>query len=194
MATYNYTKDADLGLLMTEIQDSSITTTVGGIIPFDNGTIDIIFDSALSTSGSPIEQTILTNLVNAHVKPTPTESVRCVELSFSGNKSPHIEINKTTYVTASRFIFQGSNRVGTVDDINVGVDVDSGTSASIRIYDHTNGNVIGEETGITNTDLQIITIDTISNVPQTQAIFELQVKININKKKVRVHCLTVDFV
>ena len=196
MSSYNHTKEnLHPQTLVVDIVASGITKPVIGITQFDDGIVNIEFTTALTTT----EQTTLTSVVAAHEIPIPVESVRCVELSFAGSGSPYITVKQTTFVTVARFIFQGSNRVGSITSANIAMDVDLLSEAVIRLYDHTNGNEMGTVSGITNNDLEIIEIDPITNIPTTSAILELQVKltdtglINLQKQSARVHCLTIDF-
>ena len=192
MAIYDYTKEIDVSKLRKEILESGIVTSLKGVTLRDGDNLTIDFVSSLSAG----DETTLNNLIAAHVAnpPLPTsEHVRCVELSFAGDKSPYITVKKTTYVTVARFIFQGSTRVGLIDAVNVALDVDSGATATMRLYDHTNGNEMGVLTDITNTDLQVVNIEPIVDVPEGTSILELQVKVDDKKKKARVHCLTIDF-
>lgn len=121
------------------------------------------------------------------------EQVRCIELSFAGHKFPYAETSRTTYTTVARFIFQGSKRVGSIDKIHVAINVGSGVSASMRVYDSTNGAILGETTGITNEDLQVLLISPISNVPELTSILELQVKVDADGNEAKIHALTIDF-
>lgn len=55
---------------------------------------------------------------------------------------------------------------------------------SVRVYDVTNDNIIGEAT-FTNSDLEIKDIGTLSNIPTSGAIFEIHVKVDADKSSKR---------
>ena len=68
-------------------------------------------------------------------------------------------------------------------------------SYSVRVYDSTNSNIIAEKTGLTNTSNSITDLGTLANLPDDEAIFEIQAKrIGGNtQKKIFIHEATISY-
>lgn len=98
------------------------------------------------------------------------------EVSCGTGTIPECYNSGTTYNTYRRFAFGGSDNVGTPTKI-VFVACGEGTTASVRIWDSTNSQVIAEITGVTNTypTFQVVTDSTLTNIPTGEAVWELQV-------------------
>lgn len=87
-----------------------------------------------------------------------------------------VQTTSGTYERVGAFVFPGTDIVASLSKINAIVRRNgAATSASIRIYDVTNVNVIAEATGITTTDETVFTdMGAISNLPSGEAMFEIQ--------------------
>jgi len=175
MAT-TYTKSyiTDFGSSFNQSQFHSEIDAEAGIAPNllqvdkTGDVIDIIFDAALSAG----EQTTLDTLISNH---TPDTS-KAKEQFFIINPKRE-SIKTSTYSTVAVFKYGGSIALGTIDYINIISYMDSGpTSYCTRVMSKTSNVQIAEKTGLTNTTEAINDMGTITNVPTTEEIFELQVK------------------
>jgi len=87
---------------------------------------------------------------------------------------PYLDTVSLTYVSAARFIFRGTD-IGTPTKIKATCWVDNvGDIGAIKIYDLTNSATIAENNNITNTTESIIDLGTLSNLPSSEAIWEVQ--------------------
>lgn len=107
----------------------------------------------------------------------PRSNRASIVLSFQSSSSPYISVNSSTYSTVSSFIYAGSSSIFSPSQIKA---VLSGTNApttgAIRIQDLTNNLTIAEVTGANpGTTSVIIDLGLVSNLPSTEAIFEVQV-------------------
>jgi len=166
MSTHNYIKDANLGLLIKEIQDSSITAVIGGIIPLDNGTIDIVFETTLSGA----EETTLDALIISHVKPAEIQGHH-VTITFEGS-----QIASGAFTKAIAFIYEGTDEVGVPYEGKLLGYVDTDTTGEVRLYDKTNGVVVGSKT-FSNSSEDAIDLTLVGGSwPTGPAIIEVQAK------------------
>jgi len=81
-----------------------------------------------------------------------------------------------TYTTIGKLIFGGINNWGLISKINVLSYVESGATYGVRIYDTTNSLVIAEILNQSNASVAIVDLGVISNLSDTQAIWEAQIK------------------
>lgn len=96
---------------------------------------------------------------------------------FSGDSSPHFTTTSGTYVQAGVFYFPGTTAGGTPASVKVvGYKDANPTSWDVLLYDLTNSLQIAEKTGNTGTASEIIDIGTLSNLPASAAMFEVQLK------------------
>jgi hypothetical protein len=105
-----------------------------------------------------------------------------------------IQTGSATYERRSAVIFPGTSVIPSISKINALVRRNgNATSASIRIYDSTNANVIAELTGVTTLDEnQISDLGTISNLPSGEAVFEIQLLVVINNPGSRAFCAGIE--
>lgn len=101
-----------------------------------------------------------------------------ISLQFNGSNGSPFDTSSTTFVVVSRIIYRGT----TIDNTIGGILVIAGTSnanatGQVQVFDATNSNIIATS-AIFGPDLPLTIIDlgTISNLPTTQAIFEIQVR------------------
>ncbi len=88
------------------------------------------------------------------------------------------DTNSGTYTVMLHWVYNGSDNVGpiTVAYANIYRSAVAGT-CDVRIYDATNALVVDEVTGVnTPTTTNIVTFSSVSNVPTSPAIFELQLR------------------
>jgi hypothetical protein len=107
-----------------------------------------------------------------------------------------IEVGKSSkassYQALAKFVFGGTALNNKIISIKGVFYMQSGgsNSYSVRIYDVTNGNIIAEITGADNTSAEIVDLGNVSNLPENEAILEIQVKSTGNK---RAYCDSVTF-
>lgn len=105
-------------------------------------------------------------------------SADAMSIVFGDNSNPFVKKNNNNYTTVARFIFRGLDNVNHISNIKMVAWCDFGTSAGYcRLVDITNNNVICEINNIqTATSPSIFTFPAINNLPQAEAIIEVQVK------------------
>ena len=168
----NYTMSGDFasgintGQLYDEIlaDTANINIAVIQYININGDDIDVVFDVALTAS----EQTALDTLVTNH---TSELILKKANIGFT-----ECITSSTFYSVVFTFIFSGQDEIGVVNKINLVGKMDSGaTNYSIKIFDKTNINIIAETT-FTNTEDAILVMDSVSNITDSQAIWEVQLK------------------
>ena len=129
----------------------------------------IRFDASLSSQ----EITTLNTLISTHV---PDNSPP--KHTFYNYIPRNNSVSSTSYQRlGGTFKYGGSDNVGTINYIEVISYKDEGpTSYSIRIFDRTNDLMMVEKTGLTNVTDQINSLGTITNIPTSNAILEVQAK------------------
>ena len=169
--TYSYSVDFNNSVYETQLlgdidSDAGITPTILRV-DRDDDDINIYFDSALSTG----EKTVLDALISNY---TYTPKVR-----FSGNLTLHPNnhtFKNDDYSVEDRIIYEGPEFTGDIYKIvDIGNMESKNDGYSSKIYDKTNNKIIAEKS-FTNTDLEIITILNITNIPLNESILELHVK------------------
>lgn len=107
------------------------------------------------------------------IKFSTGKTVRPKRIMVGGHQTDN---NTTSYVTTTRFLFPGTDVVGTPTVMKAIIWKDAGaTSVDIRIYDLTNAQVITTKSGTSDTPvMELLTAP--SNLPTGQAIFEIQIK------------------
>lgn len=179
--SYTYSLETDFsgsinkGQLHKEIEDNgTITTQLYGVDVLGD-VVTIKFVSSLSKG----ESTELDTVKGSH---TPDNSK--LRQQFYNIVPSEIQTSNTTYTSLTTFIYSGSDSIGTIDYIDIlGYMDSSNTSYDVKIVNISNNTIIAEKTGLKNDTIQKIDMGTISNVPTSEAIFELQLKSNKNKKK-----------
>lgn len=89
--------------------------------------------------------------------------------------TPQFVTRSTTFVTASRFLFRGTNKVGIPTHAYLIGAATSGQTAEVRIYDVTNAQTICTTT-YTGTAQAIRGPLSVINLPAGPAVFEVQVR------------------
>lgn len=149
--------------------NSTIITPNCIVVKNTGDDVDIIFESALSAG----QQTTLDNLISNHSPNNNTPKNNLFTYTPRTTYSSSLVYQRV----GGPFKYQGSDNVGNIDYIEVVAYKDAlPTSYDVRIYDSTNGTVLAESTGLTNTDEQIIDLGTISNIPSGPSLLEVQVK------------------
>ena len=107
----------------------------------------------------------------------------------------HEYVKAKTYTVTATFIFPGSNSIGTINDVNIISHADDKISSySARLFDQTNGLTIAENTGMTDYSQNIQNLGTVTNVPASQSIIELQIKADDgSNKKIYVESLSIHY-
>ena len=131
-----------------------------------NDNIDFIFESALSGG----QTTTLESVLSAH-DGLPTLNLK------NKNIEVNVETKLTNFFKVKTFYIKGK-LTENIRNIKILSNIKNDTSSyTARIYDIANYNIIAEAT-FTNTDSQLNDLGTISNVPNNESIFELQIKSN----------------
>jgi hypothetical protein len=166
----DFSNKLDMDIFDNAVRTSSIGTNFVGL-QRDVDLLSIMFDIALTSS----EISSLNSLILAHVAlltsqtnidNTTIENITC-NINTNGN-------NSTVYKKIGVYLYIGSiyKNISKICAVSY---TDKASSYSIRVYDVTNKKVICE--GIFNnstSDLQ--NLGTISNLPKTKSIFEIQSK------------------
>jgi len=125
-----------------------------------------------------------------------TGSTGTLEYSFSSHNKEGVYHNKTSYKSLAKFLFPGSNSLGSVSTIKAVVKTlrsktfSGKCSGYIRIYDVTNAKVICEK-GYSTTYAHILNLGVLSNIPTEEAVWELQLKSSQNQKKNYCYALSI---
>ncbi len=168
----DFTLGLDARQFHDEVDASSIVPVLQAVdVTGDN--VIITFDSGLSGP----EETTLDGLISSHV-PSNINQIRFNNW-IPMSEHPH-GVYYTTYTEINNYRFPGTDRVQTVDKIEVYAWKDTAvTNFDVRIYDSTNHNVIAELTNQTNTDeLAHLDMGTLSNLSSSPVSLELQIKKN----------------
>lgn len=145
----------------TEVANSAITANLHGVSRTGDS-IDIVFDADLSGA----DETVLDGLISNHVPDTTPTNFNYQTFSV---KKP--DVAGTSYGVLDRVAFRGGTyaKIYSISYMDTSV-----TDYSIRIYDRTNGNIIVEATGLTNTNEGLTVLGLGSNISATNAVWEIQ--------------------
>jgi len=184
--TYTKSLSSDFGgsLKSEQFHEEIVASSIVPALNAVNTTgdvVDIVFASALSGA----EQTTLDTLITNHTPDTTPElnNKRIVSVRNRGSTD-------ATYKVYGKFTFPGSTNasVKTISRMQAGA-----TDYSIKIYDFTNDQTITENT-YTNVPAAINNV-VCSNVPASEAIWEVQVKVSSpgSDKKMHINSVSVNF-
>lgn len=175
MSTEVYTLSTDLssGMENQKLQDEinadeGIAPNATGIIGDAAGdTATIYFDGTL-TGG---EKTTLDGIIAAHDPSMTGEQISNISVSAT-------EITNNNYVAVITFNFAGTDNIKNVSNFKVISYMDNGgTNYSLKLIDLTNNNTICT-TSCSNLIDDVCDMGTVSNLPTSEAIFELQAKVH----------------
>ena len=141
-------------------------------------------------SGSPL----------AVVEMTPSEKITIDAGSSLFKRQVHNLLTfakstrKSSWTRVEMFVYEGSDEMGVPYEIEAIGYADSGATGDLRIFDKTNGNVVGTAT-ITNTSEDKIPVTIINDWSHDSALIEIQVKrtSGTSKKKVYVNGMLIGF-
>jgi len=154
------------GQLFLEIEKNQDITTTVFSVNVSGDVITIVFKGTISSE----EETELDSLVNSHL---PREYRNFLPIVFQP-----VIIKSKHYQTALSFFINGTNNEQGIDSVKfVSKKVNGSGNYSIRLYDSTNNKVLFEQS-YTNTTYQMFTIDSISNIPDEEAVLEIQAKVS----------------
>lgn len=129
--------------------------------------VDIVFDAAL-TAG---EQTTLDSLIASHNSAITVKYTSTIQLTPKNSS-----IVNSVFTRCCVFIYEGSDKVGTIDKIFVFGYKDSlVTNFSVKVIDKTNNVDIAVNT-FTNITESSLEMTPLANIPKSQAIIEVSVK------------------
>jgi hypothetical protein len=100
-----------------------------------------------------------------------------IEVTLNDLDNPHIRATNTSYDVLSRFLFRGTDEVGTPTSIKGIAHHENGSGyGKFRIFDLTNSLQIAESGEIWDVDPVVFDFGTYSNLPTGEAVFEIQGK------------------
>lgn len=123
----------------------------------------------------------------------PSRSSLPMNVVFGNSNGQPITIDSANYVVVSNFIYKGTDNESSITEILATVEVDSPAIGQIKIYDFTNKQVIATSSTFNNTIKNMINLGTISNLPTTQSIIEIQVRKTSGKNNKFVKLFNVHF-
>lgn len=171
MSSYIYARssiadDANYAQLHQEILEQIVSPVLTGITDIDAENVRFDFDSSLS--GGQI--TTLDNIISEYTPIIPEDVPE---------KFADVYINKTisssAYSVCGSFFFPGTLSGGSISKIKVLSNLTNGSIFYIKIYDKNNKKVIAE-TSFTNTNSAYNDVGTLSNLPFSSTIIEIQAK------------------
>lgn len=147
---------------------SSFSSQIRGIL---NGPTSVTITIESITGG---QQTELDDLVTNHTPDTSKARIQNFVIFPKRNS-----IKTTKYTLAHAFEYLGSDAIGVIDYIDLMAYVDSTSNTyDVRIVNSENGQILVENTDLSNNSLEVIDLGTISNIPTAKTTLELQVKRN----------------
>ena len=169
--------------LFKEIIDENIPVELITIVADnDNDNIDLIFNGTL-TSG---QQTILINLMSVH-------TIAEIDRIFTKNVDINHETNLMYYYKVKSFFISGKLKEDIKSIIIISNIKNDTDSYDVRVFDTINKTIIAEK-NLTNTSLGINDLGAITNVPDNESIFELQVKTNKKGQNIFIDQLIISYV
>lgn len=102
------------------------------------------------------------------------------------------KVKKNVWTRIESFVYEGATEIGEPYEIDVICYVDSGVTADLRLYDKTNGVVLGTLT-FTNTEEDKKAVDIVFDWPSESAIIEVQVKRTAGTKKIYVNGMLIGY-
>ena len=131
--------------------------------------VDFYFSNDLSAPELSTFNNIITNYIY-----TPDAKPKN---SFNSFTPKIVSTSNTSYTSLLTFKYLGSNNVGPINYIEVISYRDPAiTNYDVRVINHDTGAIIASRTGLTNTDYVSNDLGAITNVPITEAVFDLQVR------------------
>lgn len=100
---------------------------------------------------------------------------KVIDLPITMGTDRWFSTSSGSYTLADDMIFRGSTVMGTPINVKVLAWVDSGATCAIRVYDVTNAQVICAKINITNITKAIVDLGVIANIPNGEAIWEVQI-------------------
>jgi len=140
-------------------------TVTAGLIRFNTDT-----NQCEVYYGSTWENLLTTTIAN-------TQQQRDIEYVFATDKNPYISISlNPSFTTIFGFLFRGSTILGIPTSIKIVSSVSNNDiTVNIRLLNVTQGTIIASINNINNETAQIINLGTLSNIPTSEGILELQV-------------------
>lgn len=115
-------------------------------------------------------------------------------ISCGSNTLSYCNTTSTSYTTIRRFNFRGTNNTGSPSSIRaVGYVNNASNNAQIRIQDITNSKTICQSATFKNTTSAIIDLGAISNLPENEAIFDIQIKTSSSSYSTYLHSVNIYF-
>ena len=125
---------------------------------------------------------------------TSGTAVEILTVSWATTKTigaiPGVTKKGTGYSVVSQVLFGGTAALGVPTVCKVVIKVATGVG-SIKLFDVTNSLTIAENTNVSNTTYQIVSLGTLSNLPTGEAIFEVQLRHNTANEEITVSTLSL---
>jgi hypothetical protein len=103
----------------------------------------------------------------------------------SSSGQPYIQSTSGTYEVIAQFAWPGTSDMSLPFQILAALSMNGGDSMDIRVFDATNVQIIAELLGYTTPTFTVVDLGTVSNVPATPAIWEIQIRGNGTGRKAR---------
>ena len=116
-----------------------------------------------------------------------------ISFVFAAGTSNYADTTNINYVVLGNVTFCGTTISGIPTSICVNSWLIGGTDYDIRIYDYTNNKIISEVIDQTNSIKAVVNTGTISNLPASSAIFEVQARCTGVAKRVAVAGGSINF-
>ena len=153
-------------IVFIEIEKNNGISTIVHNVYVSGDVITITFQEDLSSE----EITILDNIVGSHL---PREFKNSLPIVFQP-----IRIKNTNYQTILSFFINGKNNDQDIESVKiVSKKINGNGNYYIRLYDSTNNKILFEQS-FTNTSYEMFTMDSLSNVPDEEAVLEIQAKVS----------------
>lgn len=114
-------------------------------------------------------------------------------LTFSSEGSPELSTSSTTYTRLAAFIYAGSDAVGAINILRVNAWRVGGSSIDVRIVDLTTALTVAEINITSAAITNLSDMGTISNIPTTETVFEVQGKKNGGGAKLNMASIEIEY-
>ena len=177
--------DIDAGNLIVNDGTSDITDTIEAkafLKLVQNGDATRILNTKVDDANNADKKGLTYNSTSGNLEYNLSRTM--FELSFANEAQFYLIAEETTYEILVNYLFRGTDVIGSPDAIKmIATTTGSIGGLDVRIYDVTNSLVICEKLGFlaaVDQVFEIVDLGTLSNLPTSSAIFELQVKLQID--------------
>lgn len=171
---YSLTTDFPNGLISNELhkilsESVAISVQFVGINTYDD-VVEILYETSLSGA----EELELNSIISAYA---PSNGAQ--KTNFYHVYPNMLSITSLSWTTVGVFKYGGSNEKGLINYFDVISKTSSAlTSYDVRVVDSTNGTILCSVSNLDNTAYQLNDLGVISNIPEDEAMLEIQMKRN----------------